>query len=684
MIILTNNKRINKNLSNQITFRIIKRCFSALIPNSVCSITTLCEKTMCNRIFKRFYPKLPLNGSNAKNPSQGASSNNVTNATSTNNPSSNDTSLVTLPPEVITQPNAVNNDIAEYVPTNCTALIVYTPPPRMIIPYVSSKYPVVFMHQEQAKLSLESHVTYEDKKVLDDLLQKKDYTLDSNTAETTADENPLIKITSVEQGIFTLLLFVLTLNTENILTDINPVITKRLLHNINMNLYVMPKKSYNLLLNELHQNVTNIVFTMGWDEKKSALLDDLNVFFEKYPIQSKDIILPKSRDYMEYVTLYSDKTVYLTDWEEKIKHFLSQEKYNVYRTPSAYEHNICLENNNKDLLLNYGELIYNKDEKVWHELIRRAGLTTNMDASATREEVDEKKYPNDYTPYNYPHIEGQGSKVIAKAYTIMNKNPEIYFDVSSIQLADNEKEALLDEIIHNPLIVATILRQNHQTDHLPYLSGDDLHCLTIVPFRENYIGMTTLTSTNDLYTYKFGDMQYANKSIQEQHKGEYCRPLLYLIHIDKNIVTFSPEHTDLVNNHMYNKEAIKDVFIRAIRDTYPMWKNNIIRKPISFTYERLNSLAIELCESRVRDLQASNEELKKKLKWDTLSKEERIEITDNRNKLVRNNLQVQIDNAYRKSLPPDIQKLFDNKKKLQMDKNIDYKKKVTLNHDRKN
>ena len=436
-----------------------------------------------------------------------------------------------------------------------------------------------------------------------------------------------------------------------------------------------------LYIQRLNDHRISLSHELTWNNNKQTLLNELQSFFDNYPITIKDVILPLSRDRDEYNQLYSDNEEIHYSWEHEIKKFLSLEKKTIFRVPSQYEYNISLEKKHISLLTNYSQSIYDYNEKVWHEFIRRAGITTNVDASATRQEVLD--IINDNAPYGYPVIEGQGSKVVAQTYAIMNKDSIRYFEPAYVQLSENERDFLLKRVMNEDLIVGIIFRKAKEIQSLPYLSGDDLHCLAVLPFKNGYIAFATLTSTNDSFTYKFGDIQYANKNIQERGKAEYCRPLSHLIYFDETQASFIelPEHTALLKTGFYKQTSVKDIFVQAIRDYYPMWKENFIRKPISFTPETITKLAITMCNDRLNSLEKSSEQLKRELRWDSLSQKQKDEEILKRSKHQENDLIIKQKSTYRKMLPEGIKNLFDYKEQLLL-KNKRHQEKLKKENER--
>ena len=400
-----------------------------------------------------------------------------------------------------------------------------------------------------------------------------------------------------------------------------------------------------------------------WTYAKANFLKDLKTFCDKYYTMSSDFMISETREQINFFNLYNKGKV-LEDWEENIKTLLSKEKHKLPRVPPHCEDNILIEKEYIRVLKQYGLALYHKDPTVWHELIRRAGITTNVDASATREEVidDKSKYGAITHWMKEPEIEGQGPKVVAEAYEIINKKPETYYKFVP-GFSEKDIEEVLIKVMNESVVVGTLFRRDEEIGELPYLSGDDLHPLTTVEFPDCFLAVTTITSTNDGKTVKFGDKQYANQNIHESDKAEFFRPLTYLIHIPKNEDIFFKKtaHTDLIENNTYGRYTNKEIFIQALREIYPLWKKNMVREPISFTAEVITNLTIEMCESRLPALEQTKTNLIQKLKWDTLSAERKELYIEDRNAQQVNEIAQKKHSQYVKTLPDEAQTLFKKK-----------------------
>lgn len=423
------------------------------------------------------------------------------------------------------------------------------------------------------------------------------------------------------------------------------------------------QSSVSSLLEEINK-MKNI---QNWTEDKNDLLKRLKLFLDTNYKIPDDFRLPPTRDEIEFEFLYSRKRI-LTKWELEIHDLLSKGKYNNPRVPPHCEHNIEIENKLMEVLQKHGEELYINDEPVWHELIRRAEITSNMDASATREEVLDDNNPDTmYAPYSIPISDGQGPKVVAEAYEVMNKNPKVYFQECPINFDKNEMGEILLKIMHDPIEIGILKRSDLNT---PYLSGDDLHCLGVISYKEGYLAFITLTSANDDKTVKFGDKQYANKNVQEQGKAEYFRPLTFLVYISKadNIFFEASHHTNLVNKSKYGNLTVREILVSAVRYTYPVWSTNMVREPLTFTPDKITQLAISMCESRRDALKTYNSTLLRQLNWNNLSEEDKNEKIEERTKSYQNNLLSKQEAEYTKTLPENVRKICQSKKLLEKEK----------------
>lgn len=427
---------------------------------------------------------------------------------------------------------------------------------------------------------------------------------------------------------------------------------------------------------KLIEKINIIEKTESWTKEKEKLLNKIRSFLDKHYSIPKDFKIPLNRDQQEYNSLYLTKRHTLTDWEQEVRSLLQEQKKKHPRIPPDCEHNIQLENKFITLLKDVRiHSLYKKDQPVWHEIIRRAGVTSNIDASPTMEEVLDDNNPSTmYKPYCLPILEGQGSKVVRLAYDIMSKKPQIYFQRCDINFNQEDIEEIFNKIMRSEIKVGTLRRRDLD---VPYLSGDDLHCLGTIQYKGDYIAFTTLTSSNDGKTIKFGDKQYANKNVQDRGKAEYFRVLTFLVHIpaSENIFLEEAEHTDLVNQNNYGDKAVREVLREAVHKEYKIWGVNMIRKPITFNEKSITELALSMCESRRNDLQKYNNSLITDLKWDKLSDQEKKEKALERNKINVNATAQKEESEYRKTLPKNIRDLFQTrdlleKQKSNHDKNV--------------
>ncbi len=325
---------------------------------------------------------------------------------------------------------------------------------------------------------------------------------------------------------------------------------------------------------------------------EQVLNKQLKVFIKSKILEiEKKNLVTITRDIEEYQRLYKESSTPITESENAIRNYLSNASLSRCFVPDDYKSEI---ERNKEALSILEKYANNLTTPELMELVRRGGVIKNPNAI----------YKDDQHK-TITVKEGEGPKLVAKIYSVMESHPMIF--------AKDHKyppvEQILDNIKSGNFLIGIINRE-HPPETL-ILSGHDLHYVLAVPDPDdpNYYLITAMfTSAKDSNTVELSTTQVINKDLSETNKPQMMRFSTRIVKIHKDSLQEYPEATAYVKEYTEKGQSVMDKVIKGIEGYSEVFKNYPITEPQNFTKNELIHLAKMFYQENITDL--SNQLLK--------------------------------------------------------------------------
>lgn len=235
--------------------------------------------------------------------------------------------------------------------------------------------------------------------------------------------------------------------------------------------------------------------------------------------------------------------------------------------------------------------------RVFHELIRRAGVTHNNDAI----------FKNDYG-IKIIIKEGEGPVLCQNVYLTMS---QFFLIESTLKLTQAQKKEIIENITKGNIFIGMIVLDFAPNKIIE--SGDEkhMHIMTsyTTPNSINFVSVSNLTSANDGETKLLSNTQGITEDIEEKDKKQYMRAFKQVVDIPNTSFKTYDKGTEYITNTNYEGENIKEKVIKNIQEALNIEKP--MREIQVFNKEILQALAVILIDNRINNLDDLFSKLKK-------------------------------------------------------------------------
>lgn len=424
-------------------------------------------------------------------------------------------------------------------------------------------------------------------------------------------------------------------------------------------------KAYEDCLEKIKQQILkyeNLKSSNGWNDEKKTILKDIKALLNNYISFQEHLTLPLSRDLEEFKKVETYIKNINEIWVNPILNCLAQETIKEGLTLEQFKKEQSYLNDVLAILTEYGKCL---PEPIFHEIIRRVGVTLNNDAIF-----------KDNSGNTIIIKEGEGSTLHYNSYSIMSKNQEKYFNKSIIALNEKQKEEIFSKLLAGDFILGIL--KNKDDNHDKYIdSGDELHMNVLTEITNEsgesfFISIGHLTSNKDSSTIKLTDKQYINKTEQEVNKEQRFRPYMQFLKLDKEYIEEYKEGSLFITSTNIEEKNIKEIIIESVKLNKELLITNPLRELTLITREKIQDIAVDLIKENILtlDIKINNYECE----IINFTENEKLQEEKKRQAQYENRIKNKKEALIKRNAPEDVKHLFNIKDELKKEQKLTKKK----------